>query len=100
MPRVRWGTGPVVVVLKVVPVTDAAFASPWANECAPVFFHTHYYYWYDELVILIVVIACMFKVLYDSIIGGGSMLASKNYFTRYHASIRSSIRLLFDYLID
>ena len=23
------------VVLKVIPVTDAAFASPWTNQCAP-----------------------------------------------------------------
>ena len=33
------GTGP--VVLKVVPVTGATFASPWTNYCAPLFSHTH-----------------------------------------------------------
>ena len=37
------GTGP--VVLKVVRVTGAAFASPWTNcYCAPLFSHTHYWY--------------------------------------------------------
>ena len=35
------GTGP--VVLKVVRVTGAAFASPWTKcYCAPLFSHTHY----------------------------------------------------------
>ena len=33
------------VVLKVVRVTDAAFASPWTNcYCTPLFSHTHYWY--------------------------------------------------------
>ena len=36
------GTGP--VVLKVVPLTGAPFASPWTNYCAPLFSHTHYWY--------------------------------------------------------
>ena len=37
------GTGP--VVLKVVRVTGAAFASPWTKcYCAPLFSHTHYWY--------------------------------------------------------
>ena len=36
------GTGP--VVLKVVPGTGAAFASPWTNLCAPLFSHPHYWY--------------------------------------------------------
>ena len=36
-------TGP--VVLKVVRVTDAAFASPWTNDyCAPLFSHTRCWY--------------------------------------------------------
>ena len=33
-----------VVVLRVVPVAGAASASPWTNECAPLFSHTHYWY--------------------------------------------------------
>ena len=37
------GTGP--VVLKVVRVTGAAFASPWTKcYCTPLFSHTHYWY--------------------------------------------------------
>ena len=37
------GTGP--VVLKVVRVAGAAFASPWTDcYCAPLFSHTHYWY--------------------------------------------------------
>ena len=36
------GTGP--VVLKVVPVTGAAFASLWTNYCAYLFFQIHYWY--------------------------------------------------------
>ena len=36
------GTGP--VVLKEVPVTGAAFASPWTSYCASLFSHTHYWY--------------------------------------------------------
>ena len=29
---------------KVVPVTGAAFASPWTKKCVPIFSHTHYWY--------------------------------------------------------
>ena len=37
------GTGP--VVLKVVRVTGAVFASSWTKcDCAPLFSHTHYWY--------------------------------------------------------
>ena len=37
------GTGP--VLLKVVRVTGAAFASPWTEYyCAPLFSHTHFWY--------------------------------------------------------
>ena len=42
--RESTGTGP--VVLKVVRVTGAAFASPWINYCASLFSHNHYY-WYE-----------------------------------------------------
>ena len=47
------GTGP--VVLKLVPVTGAAFASPWTNKCAPLFSHTHFWYEMDVLKVSIVV---------------------------------------------
>ena len=47
----RWSTLPRVrchrasIVLKVVRVTGAAFASPWTNyHCAPLFSHTLYWY--------------------------------------------------------
>ena len=40
------GTWP--VVLKIVPVTGAAFTiSPWTNQYAPLFSHSHYWYWYS-----------------------------------------------------
>ena len=43
LPRVRWHKAS--IVLKVVRVTGAAFASPWTNfYCAPLFSHTHYWY--------------------------------------------------------
>ena len=32
------------VLLKVVPVTGAAFALPWTNNHVPIFSHTHYWY--------------------------------------------------------
>ena len=35
-------TGP--LVLKSVPVTGAAVASPWTNQCAPLFSRTHYWH--------------------------------------------------------
>ena len=43
LPRVRWHRAS--IVLKVVRVMGAAFASPWTNYyCAPLFSHTHYWY--------------------------------------------------------
>ena len=36
------GTGQ--VVLNVVRVTGAAFASPWTSQCAPLFSNAHYWY--------------------------------------------------------
>ena len=43
LPRVRWHRAS--IVLKVVRVTGAAFASPWINYyCVSLFSHTHYWY--------------------------------------------------------
>ena len=43
LPRVRWHRAS--IVLTVVRVTGAAFASPWTKYyCAPLFSHTHYWY--------------------------------------------------------